>query len=91
MEWISWTLREASKSKGNSVRRWKKKDAFSEIYCARNFNKFGRYISLINIRGRRRAVIIIPELNFNSGWTGIAEKVGRFISSHKRGGELREA
>ncbi|KAG5589820.1 hypothetical protein H5410_040334 [Solanum commersonii] len=82
MEWISWTLQEASKSKGNSVRRWKKKDAFSEIYCAKNFNKFGRYISLINIRGRRRAVIIIPELNFNSGWTGIAEKKHRLVDNN---------
>jgi len=45
---------------------------------------------LINVRGRRRAVIIIPELNFNSGWTGIAEKVGRFISSHKHGGNLEK-
>ncbi|KAF3627735.1 hypothetical protein FXO37_29714 [Capsicum annuum] len=48
-----------------------------------NFNKSGRYISLTNVRGRRRSVIIIPELNFNSGWEFIAEKIiaekmGRF-------------
>ncbi|KAH0669031.1 hypothetical protein KY289_023524 [Solanum tuberosum] len=49
-----------------------------------------QYISLINIRARRRAVIIIPELTFNSGWTGIVEKVGRFINSHKRGGNLEK-
>ncbi|WMV44637.1 hypothetical protein MTR67_038022 [Solanum verrucosum] len=51
MEWISSIMREASKAKGNTVRRWKKKDDFTEIYCARNFNKYGRYISLINVRG----------------------------------------
>ncbi|KAH0633006.1 hypothetical protein KY284_035792 [Solanum tuberosum] len=86
LEWICQTLREASKTKGNTVRRWKKKDAFSEIYCARNYNKYGRYISLINIKGRRRAVIIIPEMTLNSGWSGIAEKIERFISSHKHVG-----
>uniref|UniRef100_A0A0V0IMC6 Putative ovule protein n=1 Tax=Solanum chacoense TaxID=4108 RepID=A0A0V0IMC6_SOLCH len=88
MEWISSIMREASKAKGNTVRRWKKKDDFTEIYCARNFNKYGRYISLINVRGKRRAVIIVPELSFNSGWSGIAEKIGRFIHSYKHVGNL---
>uniref|UniRef100_M1BB33 DUF4283 domain-containing protein n=1 Tax=Solanum tuberosum TaxID=4113 RepID=M1BB33_SOLTU len=55
----------------------------SEIFCARNFNKFGRYISLINVRGRRRSVIIILELTINSGWEFIAEKVGRFLLTQK--------
>ncbi|KAH0705557.1 hypothetical protein KY290_010248 [Solanum tuberosum] len=58
----------------------------SEIYCARDYNKYGRYISLINIKGRRRAVIIIPEMTLNSGWSGIADKIERFISSHKHVG-----
>lgn len=26
MEWVSSTMQEASKTKGNTVRRWKKKD-----------------------------------------------------------------
>ncbi|KAH0773714.1 hypothetical protein KY290_010851 [Solanum tuberosum] len=84
MEWIVQTLREASLTRGNTVKRWKKKDSFSEVFCSRNYNKYGRYISLINVRGRRRGVIIIPELAFNSGWLGIAKKVGRFINSHKK-------
>ncbi|WMV49675.1 hypothetical protein MTR67_043060 [Solanum verrucosum] len=62
----------------------------SEIFIARNFNKFGRYISLINVRGRRRAVLIIQELTTNSGWMDIGEKVTRFISSHKRENNLEE-
>ncbi|KAH0748151.1 hypothetical protein KY290_027383 [Solanum tuberosum] len=41
------------------------------------------YISLINIKGRRKAIIIIPELTLDSSWSGIAEKIGRFLSSHK--------
>lgn len=83
MEWIVQVLKEASKTKGNVVRRWKKAENLSEIFIARNYNKSGRYMSLINVRGRRRSVLIIPELTTNSGWADIAEKVARFISSHK--------
>lgn len=83
-EWIVQTWREASLQRGNMVKRWKKKDSFSEVFCSRNYNKYGSYITLINVRGRRRGVIIIPELAFNSGWLSIAEKVGRFINSHKK-------
>uniref|UniRef100_M1DUX9 DUF4283 domain-containing protein n=1 Tax=Solanum tuberosum TaxID=4113 RepID=M1DUX9_SOLTU len=67
---------------------WRKNDVFSKIYCARNYNKYGRYISLINIKARRRAVIIILELTLNSGWSGIAEKIEKFISSHKYVGNI---
>lgn len=47
MERIVQTLREASMTTGNRVKRWRKEDILSEIYFARNFNKFGRYVSLI--------------------------------------------
>lgn len=50
MEWIVQTLRKASKAKGDIVCRWKKTEALLEIFCARSYSKFGRYISLINIR-----------------------------------------
>jgi len=83
MIWITQILQEASKEKGNSVRRWKKTESLSEIFCARNFNKHGRYFSLINIRGRRRSVIIIPELSFNSGWDIFADKIGSFLARHR--------
>ncbi|KAG5593186.1 hypothetical protein H5410_043700 [Solanum commersonii] len=83
MEWIVQILREASLTRGNMVKRWKKKDGFSEFFCSRNYNKYGCYISLINVKDRRREVIIIPELNFNSRWLSFAEKVGKFINSRK--------
>lgn len=67
MEWVCAILREAYKTKGNIVRRWKKKDAFAEIHFSRNFNKYERFFSLINVRGRRRTVIIVPKLTSNSG------------------------
>jgi len=83
MMWILQRLKEASLSKGNSVRRWKMREDFSETFCARNLNKYGRYISIINLKGKRRSVLIIPELTLNSGWTFVAEKVDRFIKSQK--------
>ncbi|KAH0742544.1 hypothetical protein KY290_030537 [Solanum tuberosum] len=83
MEWIVRVLKEASQTKGNSIRRWRKTNDIAEVFSARNYNKYGRYISLISVRGRRRSVLIIPELTCNSGWVDIAEKVARFISAHK--------
>ncbi|KAF3682900.1 hypothetical protein FXO37_02114 [Capsicum annuum] len=83
MEWIVQALQEASMVTGNSVKRWRKKDSISEIFCARNFNKYRRYISLINVRGRRKTVLIILEITLNDGWSSIADKVGRFLSKHK--------
>lgn len=59
------------------------REDFSETFCARNLNKYGRYISIINLKGKRRSVLIIPELTLNSGWTFVAEKVDRFIKSQK--------
>ncbi|KAH0708623.1 hypothetical protein KY284_010050 [Solanum tuberosum] len=84
MIWITQVMREASKAKGNLVRRWKKTESLSEIYCSRNFNNVhGRYITLINIRGRTRSIIIIPKLSFNSGWDIFADKIDSFLSRHR--------
>lgn len=70
--------------KENVVKRWKKKKTLSETFCARKFNKYGRYISLIIVRGRRKSAIIIPELTFNSVWAFIAEKTRTFTANQKR-------
>ncbi|KAH0746888.1 hypothetical protein KY285_008545 [Solanum tuberosum] len=90
MEWIVQILREVSKTQGNIVRRWKKTEALSEIFCAPNYNKFGRYISLINLRGERKSVLIIPEMTLNFGWVDIAEKLTRFISTHRMKNVIEE-
>ncbi|WMV07421.1 hypothetical protein MTR67_000806 [Solanum verrucosum] len=84
MEWVGFVLREASKTKGNSVKRWKIHDHASEFFCSRNFNKSGRYISIINMQGKRKAVIIIPEWSFNSGWLDIAFKITNFINAKRK-------
>ncbi|KAG5605074.1 hypothetical protein H5410_026566 [Solanum commersonii] len=83
MIWLIQRLKEASLVKGNSVRMWKRREIFSETYCARNFNKSVLYINIINLKGRRRSVLIIPEITFNSGWMFIAAKVERFINFHR--------
>lgn len=81
MAWLCETLKEASKIKGNHVKRWKFHDHFSEFFCARNYNNYARYITIISVQGRRRSVIIIPEMAFNTGWLDIALKIERFINN----------
>ncbi|WMV24588.1 hypothetical protein MTR67_017973 [Solanum verrucosum] len=80
MEWIVHLLKEASKTKVNSVKRWKNHDHYSEIFCSRNFNRFGRYFSIINLQGKKKKIIIVPEWSFNSGWLDIATKITNFIN-----------
>ncbi|WMV18955.1 hypothetical protein MTR67_012340, partial [Solanum verrucosum] len=46
MEWLAYTLKEASKSHGYTVRRWKRQDHFTELFCARNYNQIGLNESL---------------------------------------------
>lgn len=41
MGWICETLKEASKVKRNYVKRWKLHDHSSEVFCAKNFNRYG--------------------------------------------------
>ncbi|WMV22582.1 hypothetical protein MTR67_015967 [Solanum verrucosum] len=39
----------------------------------------GRYISIISVQGRNRAVLVVPETTFNVGWWDVANKIERFI------------
>ncbi|WMV13352.1 hypothetical protein MTR67_006737 [Solanum verrucosum] len=80
MEWICSILKEASKVKGNIVRRWRRQEHVSHLFCARNFNNKGRYISIISIQGKSRTVLIVPEISFNAGWWDLATKIEKFIS-----------
>uniref|UniRef100_A0A3Q7IGX9 Uncharacterized protein n=1 Tax=Solanum lycopersicum TaxID=4081 RepID=A0A3Q7IGX9_SOLLC len=74
----------APSTNGNVVKRFNKKETLSEIFFARNFNNFDRYIRLIKVRGRRRSALIMLELIFNSGWTLIAEKMRNFMPNKRR-------
>lgn len=64
--------------------------SFAEIFCARNYNEFGRYTSLTNLRGKRKSVLIILEMTFNSAWVVVAEKMARFINGHKMKNVIEE-
>ncbi|KAF3657610.1 hypothetical protein FXO38_13626 [Capsicum annuum] len=79
MEWICNVLKEASTNKGNTVRRWKWQELSSQLFCAKNFNSKGRFVSIVNAKGRNRAVLIITEVTFNAGWWDEAIKIERFI------------
>lgn len=60
-----------------------KKESFSETFCSRNFNSFGRYVSIISIQWRR-AILIISEATFNVGWNLIVDKFDSFINESRR-------
>lgn len=44
-----------------------------------NFNIYGRFIRIEVWHGSFKAAVIIPEINFNSGWKDVAEKILRFL------------
>lgn len=79
MERICSILKEASKVKGNAVRRWRRQEHATHLFCARNFNNKGRYISIISVHSKKRAVSIVPEISFNAGWLDFATKIEKFI------------
>lgn len=56
-------LQEASLTKCNMAKRWKKDD-LSDVFCSRNYKKYGCNISLINVKGRLKGVIIIHKIKF---------------------------
>lgn len=63
------------------MRRWRRRDSFSGTFCSRSYNGFGSYLSLINVRGRRRAVLIIPEITFSAGGIFVTDKIGHTLKT----------
>lgn len=47
--WLCNRFKEASVIKGKSFKTWKCKDISISIYCSLKFNKFGRFISVIQL------------------------------------------
>ncbi|KAH0639966.1 hypothetical protein KY290_037250 [Solanum tuberosum] len=47
--WLCNSFKEASVIKGKSFKTWKCKDISISIYCSLKFNKFGRFISVIQL------------------------------------------
>lgn len=84
MEWIFFTLREASNDQKKIIRRWKLAEREAEYFCTRKHNEHGRYMSVISLSTGGRSVIIIPEPVLTAGWYDIAFKIGNFIKCSKR-------
>ncbi|KAM3265328.1 tRNA-dihydrouridine(20/20a) synthase isoform X1 [Capsicum annuum] len=49
MEWICFTLREASKDQKKVVRRWKTSERDEIVFSARKQNEHGRYMSILSV------------------------------------------
>lgn len=66
MEWICFTLKEASKDHKKAIRRWKYIEKYAEHFCTRKHNEHGRFMSIISLNNGGRSVLIIPELSLNT-------------------------
>ncbi|WMV47888.1 hypothetical protein MTR67_041273 [Solanum verrucosum] len=78
LRWLISVFIEASEVQGDSVKRWKVKNLYSDLFCTLKYNKKGKYISFIAIQGQNKAVIITPESSYNTGWGNIAHKIAKF-------------
>jgi len=83
MEWICFTLREASSDQRKSIRRWKTAEREEEHFCTRKYNEHGRFMSITSINNGGISVLVIPELAMNAGWYDIALKIESFIKCPK--------
>lgn len=83
MDWICFTLKEASHDKGKNLRKWKFTEQGTEHFFSRKHNSYGRFMSLVSLNRGGRDVLIIPEIALNAGWKEIAFKIERFIKSSK--------
>ncbi|XP_019232591.1 PREDICTED: probable ubiquitin-like-specific protease 2B [Nicotiana attenuata] len=52
--------------------------SYEEFECSKH-NSYGRFISIVSVRGESRAVIILPEIELHAGWGEKASKIERFI------------
>ena len=84
MKWLCTVLKGASKDREKGIRRWKYKEKFTETFCTRKVNEYGRFLSILTLAGMERVVIIVPELAIDVGWDETAPKIERFIQcSHQ--------
>ncbi|WMV19541.1 hypothetical protein MTR67_012926 [Solanum verrucosum] len=78
-EWICYILNKASTDNKNVLRRRRIKDQMAEYFGTRKFNAHGRYMNILSLKGKDRAVVILLEA-FNVGWRDVAAKIGKFIN-----------
>ncbi|WMV33130.1 hypothetical protein MTR67_026515 [Solanum verrucosum] len=73
-------MSDASENRGKNFKSWRCRDFSTYIYCSQKFNKYGRFLSIITVKGYNRVVIIIPESSYNGGWGLVATKIEEFIT-----------
>lgn len=78
MEWICFTLREASSDQKKTIRRWKTAEREAEHFCT------GNIMNMKDLLVSFPSITVIPELAMNAGWHDITFKIERFIKCSKR-------
>ncbi|KAF3647571.1 DEAD-box ATP-dependent RNA helicase 29 [Capsicum annuum] len=66
MEWICFTLREASTDQKKVVRRWKTSERDEMVFSTKKQNEHGRYMSILSVNKGGRSVLILPEITLNA-------------------------
>ncbi|WMV55766.1 hypothetical protein MTR67_049151 [Solanum verrucosum] len=79
IQWLCGRFNEASEIKGKSFKTWRCRDLTTLIYCSLKYNKYGRFVSVIPVKGELRSIIILPEISFNAGWSDLSKKIEVFI------------
>lgn len=52
---------------------------FNSYRIFQNFNRMGRFIGVVAVKGSSKVSIIVPEISENVGWSDFAEKIKRFV------------
>ncbi|KAG5599553.1 hypothetical protein H5410_030923, partial [Solanum commersonii] len=91
LKWLVAVFIEASGVHGNTIKRWRMKDHFSEFFCTLKYNENGRYISFIAIQERTQQIqtSTVPKLTSsfkeacsNNRWTTDASKKALLHTNH---------
>ncbi|KAH0678730.1 hypothetical protein KY284_019815 [Solanum tuberosum] len=83
LQWLCRRFNEASEIKGKSFKTWRCGDLTTLIYCSLKYNKYGRFVSVITVKGELRSIIILPKISFNAGWSDLSKKIEIFINKAK--------
>lgn len=77
--WLCKRMQEASGNEGKIFKSWRCRDIATYIYCTQKFNKYGRYISIIAIKGLNKTIIFLPQTYFNEGWGRLVHKILKIL------------
>ncbi|KAL3352365.1 hypothetical protein AABB24_020412 [Solanum stoloniferum] len=80
LQWLCRRFNESSEIKGKSFKTWRCRDLTTLFYCSLKYNKYGRFVSVITVKGELRSIIILPEISFNAGWSDLSKKIEVFIN-----------